>query len=107
MIGRLLQKYESRGLTIVAPTRRYGYVEAGRNAPPDKELRHLAAVRDTFYPFLKRAWVPVTDANHKAYGVAAIPMHVLIDRDGIVRLYRPGRIAEADLDAAIRELLDR
>jgi thiol-disulfide isomerase/thioredoxin len=106
MIARL-EKYRPQGLAIVAPTRRYGYVEAGRRASPEKELRHLASVRDAVYPFLKRSWVPVTEANHRAYGVAAIPMHVLVDRDGIVRLYRPGRMEEADLDQAIRFVLAR
>lgn len=107
MIARLIEKYRPQGLTMVAPTRRYGYVETGRSASPEKELRHLAAVRDAFYPFLKRSWVPISEANHRAYGVAAIPMHVLVDRDGIVRLYRPGRMNEADLDQAIRSVLGR
>ena len=78
-------RYRSRGLAIVAPTRRYGYVESGRPAPPDKELRHILQVRDEHYPFLRKAPVPVADANYKAFGVAAVPMHVLIDRHGIVR----------------------
>jgi thiol-disulfide isomerase/thioredoxin len=107
MIARLVEKYGPRGLAIVAPTRRYGYIEAGRKASPEKELRHLSQVRDTSYPFLKDAWVPVTAANHEAYGVAAIPMHVIVDRDGIIRLYRPGRMTEADLDAAIGAVVDR
>ena len=107
ILARLVERYGPRGLAVIAPTRRYGYVQAGRNAPPEKELRHLLSVRNTFYPFLKRAWVPVTETNHKAYGVAAIPMHVLVDRDGIIRLYRPGRMSEADLDAAIRIVVDR
>jgi hypothetical protein len=48
----------------------------------------------------------VTDANHKAYGVAAIPMHILVDRSGVVRLYRPGRMTEAELEAAILSVLE-
>lgn len=107
MIAKLFDKYRARGLAIVAPTRNYGYVDGGRTASPDKELRHILQVRDTFYPFLKHAPVPVTDANHRAFGVAAIPVNILIDRHGIVRLYHPGRIAEADLEGAIVDVLDR
>jgi thiol-disulfide isomerase/thioredoxin len=106
MIAGLVDKYRAKGLALVAPTRRYGYINAGRNASPEREFRHIVQVRDAFYPFLKSAWVPVTDANHKAYGVAAIPMHILVDRSGVVRLYRPGRMTEAELEAAILSVLE-
>ena len=62
-------------------------------------------VRDTYYRFMREVAVPVSEANYKQYGVASIPMHVLIDRKGIIRLYQPGRITLEDLDAAIRKLL--
>jgi thiol-disulfide isomerase/thioredoxin len=107
IIARLLDKYRSSGLAIVAPTRTYGYIESGRSAAPDKELRHIAQVRDTYYLFLKHAPVPVTDANHRAFGIGAIPMSILIDRQGVVRLYRPGRIPESELEAAIVDVLSR
>lgn len=104
-IARLLDKYRSKGLAIVAPTQRYGYVEAGRPAAPDKELRYILQVRDTYYGFLRNEPVPVSEANYKAYGVTSMPMHVLLDRQGIIRLYRPGRMTEEELDAAIQKLL--
>jgi len=104
-IARLLDKYRSRGLAIVAPTQRYGYVEAGRPAPPDKELRYIVQVRNSYYSFLRDQPVPVSEANYKEYGVTSIPMHVLIDRQGIIRLYTPGRMTEEQLEAAIQKLL--
>jgi len=106
MLARIADKYRARGLTIVAPTRRYGYIENGRSAAPDKELRHILQIRNERYGFLRDAPVPVADANFKAFGVAAVPMHVLIDRQGIVRLYRPGVMTEAELDAAIGRVLN-
>ena len=105
MLSKIAGKYATRGLTIVGPTRRYGYVANGRPAPPEKELRHIVQVRDTHYPFLKHAAVPVTDSNYRAYGIAAVPMHVLIDGSGVVRLYQPGRMSEAELEAAIDKVL--
>src|ERR1700676_1571232 len=90
-IAPLVDKYRSQGLVIIAPTQRYGYVEGGRPAPPDRELRYIIKIRDTHYSFLRDIPVPVGQANHKTYGADVIPLHVLIDRQGIVRLYNAGR----------------
>ena len=105
IVAALLDKYRAQGLVLVAPTQRYGYVSGGRLASPDRELRHIVQVRDASYAFMRKESVPVTDANYKQYGVASIPMHVLIDRTGIIRLYRPGRITAEELEEAIRSLL--
>jgi peroxiredoxin len=104
-VGKLLDKYRSQGVAIVAPTVRYGYVEGGRPAPPDKELRYIIHVRDTRYGFLRKEPVPVSEANYKEYGVTTVPMHVLVDQQGVIRLYQPGRMTEEELDAAIKKLL--
>src|SRR5678815_6051457 len=37
IIARLLDKYRSQGLAIVAPTQRFGYIVSGTPAPPDAE----------------------------------------------------------------------
>jgi len=105
IIARLLDKYRSQGLAIVAPTQRFGYIVSGTPAPPDEELRHIIEVRDTYYSFLRDEPVPLSEANHKEYGVSSTPTLVLLDRRGVVRVYNPGTMSEADLDAAIRQLL--
>lgn len=105
IVARLLEKYRAQGLAIVAPTQRYGYVAEGREAPPDEELRYIAQVRDTYYGFLRSEPVPVSEANHKRYGVSSTPTLALVDRQGIVRLYHPGRMTEQELDTAIQKLL--
>ena len=104
-VEALLEKYRARDVVLIAPTQRYGYIAGGRPASPDKELRYIMQVRDTYYRFMREVAVPVSEANYKQYGVASIPMHVLIDRKGIIRLYQPGRITAEQLDAAIRKLL--
>jgi thiol-disulfide isomerase/thioredoxin len=104
-MAKLVDKYRSQGLVTIAPTQRYGYVEGGRPAPPDRELRYIIQIRDRHYSFLRDIPVPVGEANHKAYGADAIPLHVLIDRQGIVRFYNAGRMTEEELEAAIRKLL--
>ena len=40
------------------------------------------------------------------YGVSATPTFVLIDRNGIVRLYAPTRLSEGELARRIDEVLD-
>jgi thiol-disulfide isomerase/thioredoxin len=105
IIDALLQKYRAQGLRVIAPTQRFGYIVRGATADPDAELRHIVEVRDQYYAFLRREPVPVGAANHIRYGVSTTPTLALVDRQGIVRLYRPGNMSEADLDAAIRKLL--
>jgi len=105
ILARLFEKYRSRGLAIVAPTQRYGYVAGGTTAPPDEELRYIVEVRDKFYPFLATLPVPLAVSNHERYGVSSTPTVVILDRAGIVRLYHPGRMTEEELESQLGPLL--
>ena len=105
ILAKLLAKHESQGLAIVAPTQRFGYVAGGKPAPPDEELRYIIEVRDKYYPFLATQPVPVSVANHERYGVSSTPTVVILDRQGTVRLYNPGRLTEEELEAKLRPLL--
>ena len=105
VLARLLDKYQSQGLTIVAPTQRYGYVARGASTTPDEELRYITQIRDELYPFLKTLPVLTTAANHDKYGVSTTPTIVIVDRQGAVRLYHPGQMTEEALDAKLRPLL--
>ena len=107
ILARLFEKYRSRGLAIVAPTQRYGYVAGGTPAPPDEELRYIVEVRDKYYPFLATLPVPLAVSNHERYGVSSTPTIVILDRQGIVRLYHPGRMTEEELDSQAGSLLAR
>lgn len=105
ILAKLYAKYQSRGLTIVAPTQQYGYVAGGARASPDEELRYMIEVRDKHYGFLADVPVPVSVANHERYGVSSTPTVVILDRQGIVRLYHPGRLTEEELESHLRPLL--
>jgi thiol-disulfide isomerase/thioredoxin len=105
VLAKLLDKYQSQGLTIVAPTQRYGYVARGRSTTPDEELRYIIQIRDELYPFLKTLPVLTNAANHDRYGVSTTPTIVIVDRQGAVRLYHPGQMTEEALDAQLRPLL--
>jgi thiol-disulfide isomerase/thioredoxin len=107
ILATLLEKYRAQGLAIVAPTQRYGYVARGASASADEELRYIVQVRDQYYPFLAGRPVPVTVANHERYGVSSTPTIVIVDRQGLVRLYHPGRMTEEELEAQLQPLLTR
>ena len=105
ILARVLEKYRSQGLVVVAPTQRFGYTATNQSPSPAEEVRYIVQVRDTYYGFLRDQPVPVSEANHRNYGVSSTPTIVLVDRDGLVRLYHPGGMTQAELEAAIVGLL--
>ncbi len=105
ILAELLAKYQTRGLVVVAPTQRFGYVAGGTSAGPDEELRYIRQVRDKYYGFLADLPVPVSEANHKLYGVSSTPTVVVVDRRGIVKLYHPGRMSKEELEQQLLPLL--
>jgi thiol-disulfide isomerase/thioredoxin len=107
ILQKLYEKYRTQGLTIVAPTMRFGYVAGGKAAPPDEELRYIVQIRDQFYPWLAELPTPVSAANHQRYGVSSTPTLAIVDRSGVIRTYNPGQLTEADLEARITPLLGR
>ncbi|MFN7983803.1 MAG: TlpA disulfide reductase family protein [Vicinamibacterales bacterium] len=105
ILGEIERDYRDAGLLVVGPTRHYGYVAGGVEAPPDRELAHIEQIRQQFYSVLPRMAVPVSDADALDYGMDATPTIVLIDRGGIVRMFHPGQMTRAELEPKIRELL--
>jgi thiol-disulfide isomerase/thioredoxin len=105
IIARLLQRYEPRGLQIVAPTRYYGYVAGGEDAPPAKEKPYIAQIRDQYYAPLKSAPVPLSNAIFEAYGCSTTPTLALVDKRGVVRWYHPGNATEAEMAKQIEAVL--
>jgi thiol-disulfide isomerase/thioredoxin len=107
ILAKAFAKHRAQGLAIVAPTQRYGYVARGATASADDELRYIIQIRDQFYPFLSELPVPVSAANHERYGVSSTPTMVILDRQGMVRLYHPGRLTEEELEAHLQPLLTK
>lgn len=106
VLDRLQTKYGSRGLTIVSPTQRYGYVAGGAKAPADEEMRYITMVRDRDYAWMARQAMPVSEASHRQYGVSTTPTIVLVDRAGLIRLYNPGQMKEEALEPLVRRLVE-
>lgn len=104
ILAQLKQNYGSKGLVLVGPTRRYGYVQAGTDATPAQEMEYIKAVRTLAYGFLDMA-VPVSEENFLKYGSSSSPTIVVIDKQGMVRLYHPGLASYDKLAPVIEGLL--
>ena len=104
ILTQIEKEYASKRLVIVAPTQRYGYASRGEEAGPAEELKYIDEVRHKFYPDLLDVPAPVSEENFKNYGASTTPTLVLIDRQGIVRLYHPGAMTLDELRAALNRL---
>ncbi|MGE0866076.1 MAG: TlpA family protein disulfide reductase [Vicinamibacterales bacterium] len=106
ILARLSDTYAAKGLVILAPTQRFGYVAGGKPASPDEEVRYIDQVRQASYPVLAGHAIPLSTTNHIRYGVSTTPTLVLVDRTGIIRLYRPGAMSHEQLEPLVKALLD-
>ena len=104
ILANLQRTFAAEGLVVFGPTRYYGYVAGGEDAPPAKEKVYIDEVRRRYYAALPNMPVPLSGANFVAYGASSTPTLVLIDRAGVVRYYHPGAAPEAELAARIRAL---
>lgn len=104
IIARLQQEFSGQGLTVVGPTRYYGYTAQQEHAAPATELPYMEAVRQRFYSNLNMT-VPVSARNFDRYGASTTPTLVLLDRGGRVALYHPGAMFYEDLRAAVAKVV--
>lgn len=107
VLDTLRQRYGAQGLTIVAPTQRYGYVAARKTAAAAEEMAYIAQIRDQVYPWMAAEAVPVSEENFRSYGASTTPTVVLIDRAGMVRLYHPGQMTLDAIEPHVKTLVER
>lgn len=105
LIAQIRRDYAGKGLTVVAPTQRYGYAARGQDATPEQELKYIDEVRQRVYADLIDAPAPISAENFKVYGASTTPTLVFIDRRGIVRQYHPGAMTMDELKAAVTSVL--
>jgi thiol-disulfide isomerase/thioredoxin len=105
IIADLQAAYRDQGLIVIGPTRRYGYAAAGVDATPAQELVHIESVRQQYYGMIKDMAVPVSDEDALGYGMDATPTLVLVDRQGKVALYHPGRMTREELEPYLKTLV--
>jgi len=99
--------YAPRGLVLIGPTKRYGYAAGGTPATPEEEKRYIERVRGEYYASLAAMPAPLSQATFEAYGASTTPTIVLIDGQGVVRLYHPGALTERELTEAIQPLVGK
>ena len=104
VLARLAADYQSTGLVLIGPSQHYGYIAGGDEAPRDLETRYIDMVRQRYYAPLAAMSVPLSEQNFINYGASTTPTLVLIDRQGIVRLYHPGAMPYAQLAAKLSEI---
>jgi thiol-disulfide isomerase/thioredoxin len=104
ILAKLKAEFGPRGLEIVAPTQKYGYVANGEEAPPEVELRYIDQIRRERYADIIGTPAPVSEENFRRYGASTTPTLVLVDRAGIVRLYHPGRMTYEELHPVVEAL---
>jgi len=104
ILAAIAREYGAKGLVMVAPTQRYGYVASGEEAGPADELKYIEQIRHQYYADLLNVPAPVSEANFRNYGASTTPTLVLIDRSGIVRLYHPGAMTIDELRAALNKV---
>jgi thiol-disulfide isomerase/thioredoxin len=106
IVRKLMANYGSRGLVVVAPTQRYGYVAGGQDATPAVETKYIGQVFAKYYAGLGSIEIPLSEANFARFGVSTTPTMVLVDGQGIVRMYNPGNagyeLLAAKIEAALR-----
>ncbi len=105
VIASVMKKYGPRGLVLIGPTKYYGYVANGNDAPPAVEKPYIEKIRRQFYAPLGDMPVPLSNANFERYGASTTPTLVLVDRQGIVRWYHPGNASERELAVQIEKAL--
>jgi thiol-disulfide isomerase/thioredoxin len=107
IITQLRTEFAPKGLTVIGPTRLYGYTAQVENAAPSDELAYIDAVRHRFYGGLLDMPVPISKYNFDVYGASTTPTLVLLDRTGKVAMYHPGALPYGELRAEIEKVVAR
>jgi thiol-disulfide isomerase/thioredoxin len=105
IIADVRKRFASQGLTVVGPTRLYGYAAGGDPANPAAEKQYIEQIRQHYYAALDGMPTPISATNFAAYGASTTPTLVLLDRAGIVRLYHPGAMTGEELSRGVEALL--
>jgi thiol-disulfide isomerase/thioredoxin len=107
IVTQLRTEFAPKGLTVLGPTRLYGYTAQVENATPSDELAYIDAVRHRFYAGLLDMPVPVGKYNFETYGASTTPTLVLLDRTGKVAMYHPGALPYDQLKIEIEKVVAR
>ena len=103
-LQRVWEKYRAKDVSLIAVTRYYGSLDDKEATPADEKAR-IQKVWGELYPAMKDVPVLIDMDTMVRYGASATPTFALIDRKGMVRLYTPTRLSEAELSRRLDEVL--
>jgi thiol-disulfide isomerase/thioredoxin len=103
-LARVWQKYRKDELELMAVTRLYGGPSSKPYTPAEEKAQVMKVWKES-YPGLEDVPIVIHTDSMVRYGASATPTFALIDRKGMVRLYTPTRLSEAELSRRIEELL--
>ncbi|MCC6262216.1 MAG: hypothetical protein IT169_01455 [Bryobacterales bacterium] len=92
-------------ISIVAPTRLFGFTTKGNFVEEAVELAHLQEIRQIDYPDLGSCPIPFGIENFDRYGASTIPTLAGIRPDGSVAFYHAGILKAEDLEKRLREFI--
>jgi thiol-disulfide isomerase/thioredoxin len=104
-LAGVYRKYHPQGLTLIAPTRLYGFGAEGAPPSPVEEKAAIEKAWAETYKGFEGVSVPIDTETMVRYGASSTPSFVLVDRKGVVRFYTPTRLTEAALSRRIEEVL--
>ena len=90
------------GVAVIGPTQTYGYAAGGADVKRPEELKYIEQVRQKYYGSIRGMSVPVSEENMKIWGVSTTPTLAVINKQGFVVLYHPGRMTYEELLPYVR-----
>ncbi len=99
-IARIAKDFPA--VTILGPTQPYGYAAGGVEVKRPGELTYIEQVRQKYYGAIRGMTVPVSEENMKNWGVSTTPTLAVINKNGVVVLYHPGRMTYEELLPYVR-----
>ncbi|HEY3442458.1 MAG TPA: TlpA disulfide reductase family protein [Paludibaculum sp.] len=93
---------EVPSLAVIGPTQTYGYAAEGAEVKRPEELNYIEQIRQKYYGAIRGMTVPVSEENLKLWGVSTTPTLAVINKQGVVVLYHPGRMTYEELLPYVR-----
>ncbi len=107
ILAQLKKEFGPKGLVLIGPTQKYGYIGSDNNVPPSVEVPYIEKIRKQYYAQVVDGPATVSERNFLTYGVSTTPTLALVDRHGVVRMYHPGGMKYEELRSSVKELLQQ
>lgn len=99
-IARIAKDFPA--VAVIGPTQTYGYAAGGEEVKRPEELKYIEQVRQKYYSSIRGMSVPVNEDNMKLWGVSTTPTLAVINKQGVVVVYHPGRMTYEELLPYVR-----